>query len=210
MSRLCLCLFTLSAFALLGMPVVTYAQDALPAKAPGVVRIGVVKPKVQMGGGDAAQAADAVRNILAEYLSGPTIEVALLNARLPSQFAEEARQADCDYTLSAEVVHRRGGDGGALGKAIGNFTGGYGGYIPGGSAVQSAIVSGVVRTAADLASSTKAKDEMRLEYRLHALGASKPVLTKTAKARASADGEDLLTPLVENAAEAVGAAVAKR
>jgi hypothetical protein len=36
------------------------------------------------------------------------------------------------------------------------------------------------------------------------------VFTKTANIRAKADGEDLITPLVESAAEAVGAAVTKR
>jgi hypothetical protein len=40
----------------------------------------------------------------------------------PKQFEEEARQAGCDYILSTEVVHRRGGGGaGVLGKALGNF-----------------------------------------------------------------------------------------
>jgi hypothetical protein len=185
------------------------AQDgAVPPKAPGVVRIGLVKPKVQMGSADAAQAAETVRGILADYLSGPTIEVALLNARLPSQVAEEARQADCDFTLTSSLMHRRGGEGGGiLGKALGNLGGS--GYIPGGNAVQSMIVTGVVRTAADFASSIKAKDEMRLEFQLDSPGASKPALKQSTKARAAADGEDLLTPLVERAAEAVGAAVTK-
>jgi hypothetical protein len=198
-----------AACALLFAPCSIGQDGPIPPKAPGVVRIGLVKPKVQMGSGDAAQSAEAVRGILADYLSGPTIEVALLNARLPSQFAEEARQADCDFTLTSALVHRRAGEGGSvLGKALGNFAG-HGGYIPGSDAVKTVIVSGVMKTAADFASSIKAKDEMRLEFQLDSPGASKPLLKQSAKARAAADGEDLLTPLVEKAAEAVGAALSK-
>ena len=183
------------------------AQDAvLPARQAGVVRIGIVKPKVQVGADEAPQAADSVRNILAEYLQGPTIEVALLSARLPSQYTVEAQQADCDFVLSTSLVHRRGSQGSGLGTTLGKLAI-YAPYVPGGNYAQSAIVTGVLQTAADFAASVKAKDEMQLEYRLEAVGAEKPLLEKTAKGRAKSDGEDLLTPLVENAAEAVGAAV---
>jgi hypothetical protein len=183
-------------------------ENPLPPKPPGVLRIGLVQPRVQTGTAEAAQAADAIRNMLGEYLRGPTIEVALLSSRLPSQFEQEALQAECDYTLSASVMHRRGSDVGALGKALGNF-GGYGNYIPAGDAVQSMIVSGVIQTAADFASTTKAKDVLQLEYQLQVPGAAKPLLKSVVKVRASTDGEDLLTPLVEKSAEAVGAAIAR-
>ena len=97
----------------------THAQDTLPEKQAGVVRIGIVKPKVQVGADDAPQAADAVRNILAEYLQGPTIEVALLSARLSSQYSVEAKQADCDYVLSSSLTHRRGSQDSGLGTTLG-------------------------------------------------------------------------------------------
>jgi hypothetical protein len=187
-----------------------FAQDgALPAKPPGVIRIGLVLPRVQMGTNEAAQAAEGVRNMFAEYLNGPTIQVALLSARIPSQYAIEAQRAECDYTLAASVVHRRGSDGAALGKVLGNF-GGYGGYIPAGDAVQGAIVNGVIQTATDFATSTHAKDVMQLDYQLQVPGSSKPLLTQTNKSRAKSDGEDLLTPLIEQAAEAVGAEISRR
>jgi hypothetical protein len=184
-----------------------FAQDgALPAKPPGVIRIGLVLPRVQMGTNEAAQAAEGVRNMFAEYLNGPTIQVALLSARIPSQFAVEAQQAECDYTLSATVVHRRGNDNAALGRVLGNFSG----YIPVGDAVQGAIVSGVIQTASDFASSTQAKDVMQLDYQLQVPGSSKPLLSQSTKSRARTDGEDLLTPLIEQAAEAVGAEISRR
>ncbi len=186
--------------------VTTWAQDTLPAKQAGVIRIGIVKPKVQVGAEDAPQAADAVRNILAEYLQGPTIEVALLSARLSSQYTVEAKQADCDFVLSSSLTHRRGSQGSGLGTTLGKLAN-YAPYVPGGNYAQSAIVTGVLQSAADFASSVKAKDVMQLDIRLEAVGDDKPLLEKSAKGRAKSDGEDLLTPLVENAAEAVGGAV---
>jgi hypothetical protein len=178
------------------------AEDAA---ATGSVRIGLVKPKVQMGNGDTAQASETVRGMLSEYLSGPTMQVTLLEARLPAQFEEEARRAGCDYILSTEVVHSRGGGGGAFGRALGNF----GGYVPARDAVTSLVLSGAVRTAADVATSVKAKDEIQLEFRLQHAGATTPLLTKKVKGRARSDGEDILTPLIENAATEIGGAVSK-
>jgi hypothetical protein len=172
--------------------------------AASTVRIGLVKPKVQMAAGDSAEASEAVRRMLSEYLSGPTMQVTLLEARLPGQFEEEARQAGCDYILSSELVQRRSGTAGALGRALGNF-----GYVPAKDAVTSVVLSGALRTAADVASSVKAKDEMQLEIKLQQAGATAPLLTKTVKGRAQADGEDILTPLVESAATEIGGAVSK-
>lgn len=198
---------TLGTLSLLcGLSAAWAQETGLPAKPPGVVRIGIVKPKVKAGADEAPQAADAVRNILAEYLQGPTMEVALLSARLPSQYTAEAQQADCDFVLATTLVHRRGSQNSALGQTLGKIAN-YTPYIPGGDYAQSAMVTGALQTAADFATSVKAKDEMQLDYRLHAVGAEKPVLEKGAKQRAKSDGEDLLTPLVEGAAEAIGAAV---
>jgi hypothetical protein len=120
------------------------------------VRIGLVKPTVQMGSGDTAQASDTIRNMLSEYLSGPTMQVTLLEARLPDQFEEEARRAGCNYILSTDVVHHRGR---AVrvrwAERLGNF-----GYLPAKGRHHLDGIDGAVRTAADVASSIKAKDEM--------------------------------------------------
>ena len=42
-----------------------------------------------------------------------------------------------------------------------------------------------------------------LEYRLEAADRPAPLLTKSEKSKAKSDGEDLLTPLVERAADAI-------
>jgi hypothetical protein len=201
MRRICLSFVALGLFAALA--VAAQAEEAAPA---GSVRIGLVKPKVQMGSGDPAQASETVRSLLSEYLSGPTMQITLLEARLPGQFEEEARRAGCDYILSTEVVHSRGAGGGALGRALGNF----GGYVPAKDAVTSLVLSGAVRTAADVASSVKAKDEMQLEFRLQQPGAAAPLVTKKMKCRAPSDCEDNNTPLLENVATEIGGAVANQ
>lgn len=88
-------------------------------------------------------------------------------------------------------------------------------YIPGGSTVgggamaRSAAMSGVY-TVAQMASSIKAKDELILDYKLEATQGVGPVVAKTEKAKAKADGEDVLTPLIEKAAEAIAAAMMKK
>jgi len=179
---------------------------AVPSKPAGVVRIGIVKPQVTMGSDDASNMADSVRVMLAEHLQGPTIEVALLGARLPSQYAIEAAQADCDFVLTLSLAHERGGRmNPMLGRTLGNLA--VHAPVPSGD-VSSAIMTGAIYTAADFATSIRARDRMQLEYRLEVTGNPKPVLADKAKRRAKSDGEDLLTPLVEEAAEAVGAAVA--
>jgi len=63
------------------------------------------------------------------------------------------------------------------------------------------------QTASEVASSTKAKDEMRIEYRLSAVSGGTTFGPKTERAKAKVDGEDLLTPLVQKVAEAVAAAL---
>jgi hypothetical protein len=183
-------------------------------KKPGVIRIGLLLPKVQLTSGDAAQAAEALRKSFAGYLNGPTIEVVALSARLPAQALDEARQSQCDYILSASMNVKKGGGGSMFGRAVGNIAGSAAGHIPGGGsastgAARSAAITGVYTTAA-IASSIKAKDELSLEYKLDSVETSKTVLSNTAKAKAKSDGEDILTPVVETSSQTIVATVTKK
>ena len=183
-------------------------------KRTGVMRICLVTPRAQMSAGDTAQAAEAVRTTFNSYLAGPTIETVALTARLPAQALEEARQSECGYVLYTSVTQKKGGGGsGLLGRALGNVASSSV-YIPGGSTVggavaRSAAISGVY-TAAQMASSIKAKDELILEYKLEATDGTGPAVAKTEKAKAKEDGQDVLTPLVERAAGVISAAAMKR
>jgi len=184
------------------------AQDSSPDTPDDVIRIGIVQTKVQVGSADAPQAAESVRSILAQYLRGPTIEVTLLTARLPSQYTLEAQQAKCDYILTTTLTHRRGSFAATWAPTLARIAGAAP-IIPGVDYLSAAVATGVLITAADFAASVKAKDQMQLEYELHAVDATTPVLQKKDKRRAKADREDLLTPLAERAAEEVGAAISK-
>jgi hypothetical protein len=180
--------------------------EGLPAKAAGVTRIGIVQPKVSMAGADSAQSSDAVRGILAQYLQGPTIEVALLGSRLHSQYLIEARQAECDFVLATTLTHRSGSQAGAGRNALGALSN-YAPYVPGADYAKTAIATAVLQSAQDFAANIRARDDMQLDVRLESVGGKKPLLEKSTKRKAKSDGEDLLTPLAEGAAEAVGVAI---
>lgn len=190
----------------------TAAPGLVAANVPkkeGAVRICQVMPKAQVTTGSAAQAAEAVRNTFASYLTGPRLEIASLNARLPSQAMEEARQSQCDYVLYVSMTQKKGGGGGMFGRAFGSVVGAAAGHVPvstaGEAVARGAVIAGI-HTTANISSNIKAKDEITLDYKLEAVGGARPALSKTEKAKARSDGEDVLTPLIERAAEAIVAA----
>lgn len=186
---------------------------ALGAKKAGVMRVGVVLPKATAGEGvDPSGLAAAVRNGLVATLKGPALEVTPIEARLPGQIELEAREKECDFILYTNVAHKKGGGGGFGGflkKAAPVIDAVPMGYGTAG-AVADATARVVVYTAADIASSVKAKDEITIDYRLmSAAQATTPVAAKTLKGKAKSDGEDVLTPLIEQEATAVLASASK-
>jgi hypothetical protein len=190
----------------------TLSSNVGPKKA-GVIRIGLVSPKVQISSGDSVQAAQAVRNELAGYLKGPSVEVILISAGLVAAATEEARQSECDFVLYSSMSVKKGGGGSMFGRAIGNIAGSAAGHIPGGGsattgAARSAAIGGVYTTAA-IVSSIKAKDEVSLEYKLESVDRTRQGTANTAKAKASRDGEDVVTGLLEKVAGDVVATATK-
>jgi len=149
------------------------------SKKPGVIRIGLILPSVQMYAGNAAQTAETLRNSFMTHLNGPTIEVVALSG------VGEARQRECDYILSASMTVKKGG--GMFGRAIGNIAGAAAGQISSGA--------------------IKAKDEVSLEYQLDHIETSKTSITNKDKAKAGADGEDVISQLVQKAAEVIKSTV---
>ncbi|MFL6254573.1 MAG: hypothetical protein ACJ74T_06100 [Pyrinomonadaceae bacterium] len=165
---------------------------AVGAKRPGVVRLGLAG--VQTGAvGDnlnGAQLAAAVRGALASRLTSATVEVVMLE---PFADAEaDARQKQCDLIVYANVSHKKGGGGGfggMLGKvgAAAAGMGGVSGGGPGGSAT----------------ANVKAKDELTLEVRLQSTGAASPAAPRQFKSKAKSAGEDIIAPVVEQAAQMI-------
>jgi hypothetical protein len=192
--------------------------DILPiatgAKKAGAIRVGVVMPKAQMGKSfEGVDAAEPVRNTILKYLSGPAIEVAVIESRLPAQIEAEAKQKECDFVLYTSVTQKQGGGGfGSFMKKASPFTGavssvGYASSTAG--AVATTVATAVVYTAADISTSTRAKDEVTFEYRLVAAD-NTTRLSNTLKAKAKSDGEDVLSPIIEQITATVLNTVTKR
>lgn len=173
------------------------------------VCIAIVLPSVQGVEGSATAVAASARDLFVSFLTGPSLQAVALDARLESQAIEEARQKQCGRVLSIALARKAsGGGGGWLGRAIGQAGTGWG--IPGGS-VGSVVAQGAtvaaIQAVSELAAGTRAKDELRLEYTLTSTDGTTALRSKADKAKARADGEDLLTPLVERAAGQIAAAV---
>lgn len=197
------------AVSLSGIPGLAASQQDTPAPAPTC--LAVMLPSVQGVEGSASEMAAAVRDLFVSFLNGPAIQPTSLDARLPSQAVLEARQKGCRQVLITSVSRKRSGSNkfaGMLGKAA--ETAAW--RMPYGEGVSAAVASGAAIAGAQaissLASDTKQKDEIELAYRVGAPELVVNAKPQSAKAKAEVDGEDLLTPLVERAAQDVASIVA--
>lgn len=188
--------FMLTAASVLGAPRAAAPICLAPASA-------------QFPGTDAAQASAAVDELFSSYLTGPTLSVVQLTARLASQARLEARQANCSLVLFVTTRLVQHKSGGVLGQIAGRAaqegvaSGGFG-AVRIGNGVTAAAARVAAHAAADIATTTKTHDDMELSYRLE-LDSGAVLKEGKSKRRAMADGEDLLTPLVEHAAEEIAA-----
>lgn len=181
------------------------------AKKEGTVRIGLSGVKVNavgegLNGNDLAA---AIQNSLSEYLKGTKVELVQLEAKLASAIAEEAKSKECDYVLFATVSHKKGGGGfGGFGKVLGQVVAQTGGGNWGNT---TANIAGAVATraivAATLSQNVKAKDEISLDIKLQKGDSS--AFAKQYKGKAKSDGEDIITPLIEQIAQSIINAVGK-
>jgi hypothetical protein len=145
------------------------------AKKQGVLRLGLAAVKTgSVGEGlSAADLAAAVQNTLADDLKSPSVELVQLEARLPSQVEAEARQKECDFVIYASVSHKKGGGGG-----FGMFS----------KVVAPAVgqvgIGHTGSTAGNVAGAT-------------------PAASRQFKSKARSAGEDIITPVVEQAAQMI-------
>jgi len=206
-------LVTIAGFCLIG-PAAAEAQEAAstPASESAGACVAISLPSVQGAQGSATDLATATRDLFTSYLQGPSIKVVALDARLTSQANEEAKQKACGHVRVVSLVRKRGGGGGGLGRALGQAASTAAWYAPvgsvGASVARGAAIAGA-QAASEIATQTRARDEMRLEYRLVATDGRVVIKQKEEKAKASVDGEDLLTPLVNTVSEAIASAVVK-
>jgi hypothetical protein len=205
------------------------APQALGPKAPGKIRIGVASPEAQVGQGNNAGAdySTPIRNAVVALMSGPAVEIAALDSRAPVQLQAEGQQKQCDYILYSSVVvkHNSGGGlGGFMKKAapltsmvpMVGMAGGMGGAVAAqaaGAAASAAAMSAQQQAMSQLSGfngQIKSKDDVTVQYQLASTGQTSPRLQNTLNGKAKSDGEDVLTPLLQQAANTVLTEVTKK
>lgn len=182
------------------------------AKKAGVVRLGLANVKTgAVGEGlNASELALAIQSTLTDYLKGTKVEIVQLEAKLPSAIADEAKEKSCDYIIFVNVSHKKGGGGfGMFSKVVAPAIGatgiGHTGSTIGNVAGQ--VATHAIVSAGAIAGNVKNKDEITLDIKLQ--NGDSVALTKQYKAKAKSDGEDIISPIIEQAAQAIIDAVAK-
>jgi hypothetical protein len=203
------------------------------AAAQDKLTVGVALPRAQLGqpNGASADVAEPVRQVLMSYLKGPVIEVISLEARIPMQIAAEAKEKNCAFVLYTDVSQTASkGSGLKMLKKLAPMAGmlpmlgGVGGGIEtqmAMSAVSQGVMQASMADAQEQAmesamsaingaqkSNVKAGDSLALQYRLVRIGEEQPLKAETITGKAKANGEDVLSPLLESVAVAVVGSVA--
>lgn len=184
----------------------------LEPKKAGTIRIGLAGVKTgAIGEGiNAAELAGAIQNTLVQYVKGTKVEIVPLEAKLQSAIEAEAKERECDYVLYATVSHKKGGGGfgmfGKIAPVLGNVVpmAGMGSTA---GAVAGSVASTAIYTAGSASANVKPKDELTLDIKLQNGGAV--ALTKQFKTKAKSAGEDIISPIVEQAATAIVETVGK-
>jgi hypothetical protein len=198
-----------------GLPTTTPAGSAvLGEKKPGVVRIGIVMPKSQLGQGAQGPAAgEPLRSMLAQYLAGPSVEVISIAALLPQQIDAESQSKLCDYLVYSSISQKKATGGLSMLKnasGLANMIPMVGVMNGATGAMAAATAATTATQAATMSSAIKAKSDVILEYHMTAMGNPSPALSNSLTAKATADGEDVITPLVEQEATAIMTEVSKK
>ena len=188
----------------------TPARGVDPPKAEGTIRIGIATPRVTYIGGGMSGNTDAasLRETLASYLVGSNIETIELKARLEQLTLSEAQKRECDLVLYTTLQRKRASSnkGGGLDSIMG---GGVGSMIPGAKTTQK-IGSEAAKVSGAIAAVARANDEITFEFRLVTSDGARQLAGSNTKAKVKKDGEDVLTPMIESAAQAIVDATVKK
>jgi hypothetical protein len=103
------------------------------------------------------------------------------------------------------VSHKKGG--GGFGSMLGNSASAIAGNVGYGHGTAAAVAANT--TSVVVAQNIKAKDEMTLDVRLERPGSTTPSFAQQFKGKAKSAGEDIITPLVQQACQSAMQAVAK-
>lgn len=188
---------------------------ALLSGGSDTTRICLAPATVEASVGDASAAASTVRDVFTSFLTGPSLHPQPLTARLASQVREEARQAGCPYLLLTSFKHQHKRSGGSmLGRVAagaaqqGAWEAGVTSGSTAGRIAGRAAYGAAGQAAYDYAVSVRSDDQLTLGYRLETMD-GKVVVEQQVKRKAKSDGEDLLTPIAQQSAEAIVAGIAR-
>jgi hypothetical protein len=201
------------------------APQVLGPKAAGKIRVGIAPPDAQLGQGSNAGAdySTPIRNAIVALMSGPAVEIAGLDSHIAMQVQAEAQQKQCNYILfsSVAVKHSAGSGFGKFMKMAGpvaNLTPmgmmahGMGSMVAI-SAAQAAAQQAQQHAISQLAGfngQVKSKDDVTVQYQLVQAGQTAPVAQNALQGKAKSDGEDVLTPLLQETANTVLTTVSKK
>ena len=205
------------------------AQFAAPGpKKTGILRIGVAPSQAQMGQGSNAQGdyGAPIRNSIVLLMNGPAVEIVPLDAHLTMQVQAEALQKQCDYVLFSNVTVKHGSGGSGFGKFM-KMAAPAASVLPmAGAGRMTGAVAGQAAGMAAMAAAQSAQEQafsqlagfngQIVEGRCHGGvsidvdGQDKPRLESSLNAKASTDGEDVLTPLILKAADSILTEVTKK
>jgi hypothetical protein len=184
---------------------VAFATTAHATNTSGSVRICLAPATAEASVGSNADLVGAVRESFTTFLTGPGIAITPLEARLSGQIRAEAQQSQCSYVLFPTVRHERK-ETGLLGRiAAGAVQSGA--WEAAGAAHSSTtrVLAGAASAGAASYSAfswIRSRDVLNLDYRLEA-GDGHVLIEKKSQNKASSDGQDLLTPLVQSASETI-------
>lgn len=189
----------------------TQPQTELKAKKEGVIRLGLASVTTgSVGEGiNAADLSAAIRNTLTQDLQNSNVEVVQLEAKAPSALDAEAKEKECDYIVYANVSHKKGGGGFGMFKKLAPVLSNVVPMAGMSGSVGAAIAAQTIFTAAAMSQNVKSKDEITLDVKMNTPGNETAALTRQAKAKAKSDGEDIISPLVEQIAKAIVEAASK-
>lgn len=196
----------------------TGAAAPVGQKPAGKMRIGIAPPDAQVGQGSnmAQDYSTPIRNAEMTLMNGPVVDIVPLDAHIAMQLQAEAQQKQCDFVMFLSVVLKRSQ--GALGKwgKIGSMAasaapvGMMAHGVAGVAAAQAAnvVVSQIAQQQAmhQLATfngQVKSKDDVTVQYQLLPAGQDTPTLQGTLQGKAKTDGEDVLTSMLTQTANAV-------
>ena len=204
-----------------GAPVA--APQVLGPKAPGKIRIGVAPPDAQLGQGSNAGAdySTPIRNVEVALMSGPAVEIAALESHVPMQLQAEAQQKQCDYVMYSGVIVKHSSGGGfgkfmkigqtaasfnpaiMMTKSVGSMVAAQGAAAAAQQMAAQQMQQQAISQLAGFNGQIKSKDDVTVQYQLVATGQNTPLLQNTLQGKAKSDGEDVLTPLLQQTANAV-------